>query len=64
MKPFLQLSGILGFLLCLGLSSCGRLSPSLNTNYGRVIATSEAEKEQVFNQKSTYGQTLLFKAPQ
>ena len=62
MKPFLRISGGLGFLLCLGLSSCGRLSPNLNTNYGRVIANSET-KEQTFTQ-NIYGQPLFVKARQ
>ena len=52
MKSFFRLSTALGFAFCLGLSSCGRLSPGLSTNYGKVIATSDTEEEQGFTQSA------------
>lgn len=58
MKPFFQLSVSLGFLFCLGLSSCGRISPSLNTNYGRVIANSET-KAKALTQRTAQPTSLL-----
>lgn len=52
MKSFFRLSGMIGFVLCLGLSSCGRLSPSLSTNYGKVVASPDSEEGQGFNQSA------------
>jgi hypothetical protein len=46
MKSFFQLSGILGVVLCMGLSSCGRLSPGLSTDYGKVVDASDSEEGQ------------------
>lgn len=52
MKSFFRLSTALGFVFCIGLSSCGRLSPGLSTDYGKVIATSDTEDEQGFTQSA------------